>query len=153
MRTDKYNLLWQLTRVKNKKEEYLGNKILNVIMFLNKYPSQENKDRVINYLKGVKLAYKNFQDAISTHIEEASEIKVKIKDTDIKIEAANTDDLLFLYKDLFERNRKWLKDNYRNFDLNEFLIKLYKELLKRDVKVNKNFDIYPKEKSIHKFLY
>jgi hypothetical protein len=58
-----------------------------------------------------------------------------------------------LYKDLYNRNSKWLKNNYRNKDLNDFLYLLYNELHNRNTIVKKNFDIIPVDKSTHKFIF
>lgn len=149
----KYNILWQLTRVQNKKEKNLEFKLQNVLAFLYRYPSAENKERILNYLKGLKLGYKTKNDIIDKCFNEINNIETSNKDIDIPLFSVDSEKLLYLYKDLYQRNEKWLRDNYRNFELNEFLIKLYKELQKRNVKVNKNYDIYPKEKSKHKFIF
>ena len=55
----KYNILWQLTRAKNKQEKYLQPKLDNVMSFLCTYPSEENRERVLNYLEGLRLGYKD----------------------------------------------------------------------------------------------
>ena len=151
----KYNLLWQLTRVKNKKEKSLKNKLDNVISFLYNYPSFDNKDRVLNYLNGLELGYKDFlsRDTVRRCYIQACKFIPTKKDTDISVKGIDTVDLLFLYNDLYKRNEQWLKNNYRHKEQNRFLKKLYKELRQRDIKVGKNFDIIPIGKSRHKFIY
>jgi hypothetical protein len=72
---------------------------------------------------------------------------------DIDINNVCTQDLVKLYKDLYNRNSKWLKNNYRNKDLNDFLCLLYNELHNRNIIVKKNFDIIPYGKSTHKFIF
>ena len=154
-RVYKYNVLWQLVRVQNKKEKYLQNKLHNVMAFLYRYPSAENRERVLNYLEGLALGYRDalLRDAVYHCRDEAYRFKPKEKDVDIPLYSVDTDKLILLYNDLYKRNAKWLENNYRNIDLNHFLIDLYNELQKRSVNVDKNFDIYPKGKPKQKFLY
>lgn len=151
----KYNLLWQLTRVKNKKEKSLKNKLDNVVSFLHNYPSVDNKDRILNYLNGLELGYKDLlsRDTVRRCYIQVSKFKPTEKDTDVSVKIIDTSDLLFLYNDLYKRNEQWLKNNYRHKGQNEFLEKLYEELRSRDVKVDKNFDTIPIGKSRHKFIY
>ena len=153
--SSKYNLLWQLTRVKNKKEKFLKNKLDNIVSFLYSYPSIDNKNRILNYLNGLELGYKDFlsRDIVRRCYIQISEFKPTKKDIDISIKDINTVDLLFLYNDLYKRNEQWLKNNYRHEEQNKFLEKLYKELKKRNIKVNKNFDIIPTGKMRHRFIY
>lgn len=154
-RVYKYNVLWQLVRAQNKKEKYLQNKLQNVMAFLYRYPSAENRERVLNYLEGLALGYRDpiLRSTVYHCRDEAYQFKPKQKDIDIPLFTVSTDKLLLLYNDLYKRNSEWLNNNYRNLDLNEFLRKLYLELQKRNVEVDKNFDIYPKGKSKHKFVY
>lgn len=154
-RVYKYNVLWQLVRVYNKKEKYVQNKLQNVMAFLYRYPSAENRERVLNYLEGLALGYRDpiLRSTVYHCRDEAYQFKAKQKDIDIPLFTVSTDKLLLLYNDLYKRNSEWLNNNYRNLDLNEFLRKLYLELQKRNVEVDKNFDIYPKGKSKHKFVY
>ncbi len=151
----KYNLLWQLIRVKNKKEKLLKNKLDNIVSFLHSYPSIGNKDRVLNYLNGLELGYKDLlsRDTVRRCYDQVSKFKPTEKDTDISIKIIDTVDLLFLYKDLYKRNEQWLKNNYRHKEQNKFLEKLYKELKSRDIKVDKNFDVVPIDESSHRFIY
>lgn len=154
-RVYKYNVLWQLVRVYNKKEKYLQNKLQNVMAFLYRYPSAENRERVLNYLEGLALGYRDpiLRSTVYHCRDEAYRFKPKEKDIDIPLFSVETNKLLLLYNDLYDRNKKWLANNYRNRDLNDFLRKLYIELQNRDIEVDKNFDIYPKGKSKHKFVY
>ena len=151
----KYNLLWQLAGVKNKKEKFLKNKLDNVVSFLYNYPSADNKDRVLNYLNGLELGYKDLlsRDTVRRCYIQVSEFKPTEKDTDVSVRIIDTSDLLFLYNDLYKRNEQWLKNNYRHKEQNRFLEKLYEELRSRDIKVGKNFDTIPIDKSKHKFIY
>lgn len=151
----KYNLLWQLTRVKNKKEKSLKNKLDNVVSFLYNYPSADNKDRILNYLNGLELGYKDLlsRDAIRCCYIQVSKFKPTEEDTDVSVKIIDTPDLFFLYNDLYKRNEQWLKNNYRHKEQNEFLEKLYKELTSRGIGVDKNFDVIPIGKSRHKFIY
>jgi len=151
----KYNLLWQLVRMQNKKIKRLQDKLYNVTMFLHKYASAQNKERVLNYLEGLALGYKDVDSRciIYYHINMLRGFTPTDIEQDIPLFSVNTKDLLSLYKDLYRRNANWLRNNYRNTDLNEFLEKLYIELDRRDVKANKNFDIYPTGVSRYRFIY
>lgn len=150
----KYNLNWQLTRVQNKKLN-LSDKLYKIRIFLSAYPSPENKERVLNYLKGLELGYKTIEQRsmVRSTYNILKEKKCIEKDIDINIENVETKDLKLLYKDLFNRNQKWLDNNYRHESQNKFLEKLYIELEKRGETLKKNFDIYPTGKSKQKFLY
>ena len=150
----KYNLNWQLTRVQNKKLN-LSEKLYKIRIFLSAYPSLENKERVLNYLKGLELGYKTIQERSMVHstYNFLKEKECNEPDVDINIENVETKDLKILYKDLYNRNQKWLDNNYRHESQNKFLEKLYIELEKRGEKLQKNFDVYPTGKSKQKFIY
>ena len=151
---NKYNLNWQLIRAENKKLS-LSAKLHKIKIFLSAYPSPENKERVLNYLKGLELGYKTLEQKcmiISTY-NLLKEKECKETDIDIDIKNIKTKDILFLYKDLYKRNEKWLNNNYRHEEQNKFLEFLYRELEKRGEKVDKNFDIYPAGKNKQKFIY
>ena len=154
MRVYKYNLNWQLARINNKKVD-LSTKLYNMRNFLNKYPSIENKERVLNYLKGLELGYKTLEQRAMVR-STYNLLRDKVcnnKEVDISIENVDNKQLMTLYKDLYNRNEKWLKDNYRNTDLNEFLEYLYLELNKRNIKVDSNFNILPTSRSTYKFIF
>ena len=113
------------------------------------------KKRILNYLKGLELGYKTLEQkcmVISTY-NLLKEKECKETDIDIDIKNIETKDILFLYKDLYKRNEKWLNNNYRHEEQNKFLEFLYRELEKRGEKVDKNFDIYPAGKNKQKFIY
>ena len=151
----KYNLLWQVVRIRNKKFKRLQDKLHNVTGFLYKYPSPQNKERVLNYLEGLALGYKDIDSrlVIYYHIGAIEKFKPTSIEEDTIFLFVDTKDLLSLYKDLYKRNTNWLKGNYRNKDLNEFLEGLYIELKRRGIDVDKNFDIYPTGISRYKFIY
>ena len=146
----KYNLMWQLTRM-DMKGASLDDKLAAMLQFYLDYPSLENQDRVVNYLKGVYVNCK--ETKVLDYIAAIQAVSATMPDTDISIDGVPTKQLTLLYKDLFSRNKKWLKTNYRNSDLNDFIERLYTELTKRDVELEKNFDIIPEGKSTHKFIF
>jgi hypothetical protein len=146
----KYNLLWQLLRIKIKQTS-LDNKLEKLLCFYQQYPSKENQDRITNYLKGLYISNKHTN--ILQCIHHIKSIIPNAQDVDIDINNVCTQDLVKLYKDLYNRNSKWLKNNYRNKDLNNFLYLLYNELHNRNTIVKKNFDIIPVDKSTHKFIF
>ena len=146
----KYNLMWQLLRMEIKQTS-LDNKLEKLLCFYQQYPSKENQDRIINYLKGLYISNKH--PNILQCIDQIKSITSNVQDVDIDINNVRTQDLVKLYKDLYNRNNKWLKNNYRNKDLNDFLCLLYNELYNRNIIVKKNFDIIPQDKSTHKFIF
>ena len=83
----KYNLNWQLTRVQNKKLN-LSDKLYKIRIFLSAYPSPENKERVLNYLKGLELGYKTIEQRamVRSTYNFLKEKKCIEKDIDINIE-------------------------------------------------------------------
>lgn len=137
----KYNLRWQIRRINNKKID-LFLKLQNMLSFVLTYSSYENKERVLNYLKGLKLAYKTEyeKNLIQETYDKIEKMSCTMEDDDILMQDVDTKTLITLYKDLYKRNDKWLKKNYKNKDLNSFLEVLYNELLARNEFMNKNFD-------------
>ena len=146
----KYNLMWQLLRMKIKQTS-LDNKLEKLLYFYQQYPSKENQDRINNYLKGLHISNKH--PNILQCINQIKLIIPNVQDVDIDVNNVCTQDLVKLYKDLYNRNNKWLKNNYRNKDLNDFLYLLYNELHNRNIIIKKNFDIIPHDKSTHKFIF
>ena len=150
----KYNLNWQITRIKNKQTKDLNTKLNNIINFYNNNKNYPTWERIYNYLEGLYLGYKDLESKVKIkHCMKYLELyKVNVMiDSDILFENVDIKDLKFLYLDLYKRNQKWLKSNYRNKDLNDFLIILYEQI--NDNLLPKNFDIYPNKKSTYKFLY
>lgn len=147
---NKYNLRWQTLRI-SLKQVPLQHKLEAVLNFYNKYKSQANQERTINYLKGLYISVKD--PTILQFINLIKNVKWNQKDTDINISDVDTKQLTKLYRDLYNRNRKWLNNNYRNKALNDFLELLYNELTVRQITVKKNFDIFPTGKSVHKFIF
>jgi len=116
----KYDLEWQFFRnsLKNKKEPQ---KRIMIENFLSNSPSNEDKERLINYTKG--CFYKEAITAFYINLIEntpALQISKPVKNLyDYSIKERK-----LLYKDLFNRNKKWLKKGYFNKDLNLFIDEL-----------------------------
>lgn len=142
---------WQLVRVSNRTKE-LTDKIQTILDFYFEFPNWQNKDRALNYLKGLNMAVKS-EDVTKAFVKIQNSAETMKEDTDIKIQNVSTEQLLILYKDLLKRNKQWLKGNYRNYDLNMFLKDLYEELTARGEILERNYDRFPKGKTTHRFIY
>ena len=70
-RVNKFNIAWQIERVKARSIKDVNQKVKHVVSFLNKNKSKENYERVLNWLKMTKVAYRSeaqrkvFDDAIA----------------------------------------------------------------------------------------
>jgi len=58
VRTNKFNIAWQIARTNAKSIKDVDKKIQYVISFLDQNPSKENYDRVLNWVKMTGVAYK-----------------------------------------------------------------------------------------------
>lgn len=56
--TNKFQIDWQLARLNARKEKDVEKKIEIVTFFLEKFPSVDNYNRVVNWLRMTSLAYK-----------------------------------------------------------------------------------------------
>lgn len=150
----KYNLNWQILRIKNKRIKDLDSKLNNIINFYNENKNYPTWERLYNYLEGLILGYKDLYSKVKIRdcMKYLELNKVNdMTDSDISIKEVAIKDLIYLYLDLYKRNEKWLSKNYRNEELNDFLTILYNTI--DDYSFPKNFDIYPTKKSTYKFLY
>lgn len=150
----KYNLNWQILRIKNKRIKDLDSKLNNIVNFYNNNKNYPTWERLYNYLEGLYLGYKDLYSKVKIKdcmkYLELNKVTVMV-DFDVLPENVDIRDLKFLYLDLYKRNEKWLKENYRNKELNDFLIFLYNVI--DDDLLPKNFNVYPNKKSTYKFLY
>ena len=154
----KYNLKWQVTRILNKKEKCVDDKIRNVIRFYLENKNYHNWERIYNYLEGLDKGYSKIlyyeHDRInyalnwlnSNRSDNMNDSDILFSDVDVKI-------LIDLYKDLYKRNQKWLDKNYRNVELNDYLEKLFDFLNSKGIELMKNFNIHPTGINTHKFFF
>ena len=167
----KYNIDWQIIRVQAKQEKNIINKLNLVYNWFLNNQSIDNRERIINQIEGLSKAYKDFQRLII--IEEIDKYfglnKLPKENNYIssveEIKKYSDKDLFILYKDLFGRNKKWLKNNYIEEEINEFMENIAFVLFE-SLEYTKRLESYYSElnnlktniilrglKSTHKFLY
>ena len=133
---NKFNISWQLVRVKARKIKDVESKIEFVLNFLKKNNSKENFSRIVNWLKMTRLGYKDmnkrqlFIDALNM----VEMIKCDAKDNVNDLSLVISNDLLMVYKDL---NKRKYGFQYKSAPKShvEFVTKLKAELLKREALV------------------
>tara|TARA_R110000824_G_scaffold62061_5_gene164569 strand:- start:4833 stop:5240 length:408 start_codon:yes stop_codon:yes gene_type:complete len=133
---NKFNIRWQLVRVKAKKIKDVENKIEFVLNFLKKNNSKENFGRIINWLKMARLGYKdtNKRQLFIDALDLAEKIKCDVRDKVNDLSLIISDDLLMVYRDL---NKRKYGFQYKSIPKShiEFVTKLKAELIKREVLV------------------
>jgi hypothetical protein len=135
----KYNIHWQVQRVKMKHStRELEGKLLQVFSFFIKYHTEDNKERIINWLEGLAMGYKTRNPEKTLRVKEEIiryEVAGKLKKEDNRISFIgemlpyDRETLFLLYTDLFHRNSKWLKKGYNQREINKFMDNLYETLL------------------------
>ena len=133
---NKFNISWQLVRVKARKIKDVENKIDFVLDFLKKNNSKENFGRIVNWLKMARLGYKDmnkrqlFIDALNLIGKNKYDARDNVNDLSLII----SDDLLMVYKDLSKRKYGFQYKSIPKSHI-EFVTKLKAELVKREVLV------------------
>lgn len=136
-RAKKYDMMWQITRVRARSIKDPETKILYVMKFLEENPNIHNASRCHNWLKMTSVAYKD-QSIRDMFEEEARYIEDNIdkfsstEDNDMTIQDASDDELLLVFKDLKKRKYGF---QYKNVpkDHTEFMIELEEELNKKNL--------------------
>ena len=152
----KYNLDWQIIRIKNKKQTVIE-QVVNIRTFYNNNKNAQNWERCYNYLEGLYYGYRN--DEYRQLVEIAKDWMLQNKTELFTIEVNDnfnnysSDDLITLYKDLYKRNSKWQSCNYKNSELNVFLRKLHSYLKSVNINLEQNYDVKITQKSTHKFFF
>ena len=133
---NKFNISWQLVRVKARKVKNVENKIEFVLNFLKKNNSKENFGRIINWLKMARLGYKdtNKRQLFIDALDLAEKIKCDVRDKVNDLSLIISDDLLMVYKDLSKRKYGFQYKSIPKSHI-EFVTKLKAELVKREVLV------------------
>ena len=112
---DKYRLAWQIARIEAK-GVCCEKKVLLIKEFYKKNFSQQNKERILNWIHGLLISLKKDGDKCVI-----TELCFFIEDSvpGVAVELEETVDCFFqqdsvilskLWDDLMLRNKKWLKD-------------------------------------------
>jgi hypothetical protein len=119
----KFDIDWQVFRVGLKKQPTYINKAADASEYLIEHPNRADRERVLNYLDGLALAYKGRerQDVVDIRNDLA---QLEVSDdnpcsTDFKKYDKKT--LLTIARDLMSRTGKWLKKGYRHKEQIAFL--------------------------------
>lgn len=143
----KFDVEWQIIRssIKGQKTSF-DEKIEKALDYLERKKSIDAKERVMNWLEGLRMGYKaskSFEKikVIDDLLGKIKERKMDLKEDEItsvdwveELSKFDASSKLKLWKDLYTRNAKWLKNGYLNEELNEFHMILTDDLEKNHVK-------------------
>ena len=108
-KVNKFNIHWQVTRVKAKKIKGIKNKIDFILSFLNDNLSEENYARVENWFRMTKMGYhqdreiRNLLDKeLNGFLVDVSE-ECWVEDNENDLSLFSDDDILAVYEDLSKR--------------------------------------------------
>jgi hypothetical protein len=123
----KFDIDWQVFRVRLKKQPTYINKAADASEYLIAHLNRADRERVLNYLDGLALAYKGEERQYIVDIrEDLSQLEVS-DDNPCSVDFKKYDKktLLTVARDLMARTGKWLKKGYRH----EAQIAFLKDLL------------------------
>lgn len=158
MKSNKFNLDWQITRVRAKLSKKYEDKISIVKNYIETNTTVEALDRVINWVNSFLgdskyvceiVMFKEFLNTLNYKQNEIEFNDFSKYDNDIKYK---------LLIDLLKRNKKWLQNGYRHSQQNEFILNLFNSINDRDLESLYNdynqshMDSYY-IKNTHKFIY
>lgn len=133
---NKFNLAWQLTRMKARDIKTVPEKIAFVMNFLNKHPNIHNYARVFNWLKMTSLGYSargEFEKMLD-YLESRRPDYGSSVDYDLEFDEVSTAELKKLLKDLSKRKYDFQFGSTPKAHT-EFVEQLQKELEKRNADV------------------
>lgn len=171
----KYDPDWQIIRVKVKGPTVgLEDKLKIVSQYYNRNKTVDAWERVVNWLEGLSMGYRSSGDnqaisRIATEISFYNGIKPSAKQERL---AADTlvsrlsmypySERVQLWRDLFDRNKKWLNKGYRHVEHNEFMDALgrlfvkNRETIPDNVSIEKLEELRKKSATLdntHKFFF
>jgi len=121
----KYHLDWQITRVKAKKLKTVQEKCAHVRAYFDAMPSEQNWERVVNYLEGLSMGYrkKNAEAVayIANEIISYGDRKSYTFDADTIFGTYTNKELQACYKDNFKRYSNYASKGYFHKEIYEFV--------------------------------
>lgn len=138
-RANKFDITWQIRRVRARDIKDPEKKILYVMAFLEKNPNIHNASRIHNWLKMTAVSYKDqsvrdmFEDQVNYIEDNLHKFEADI-DNEKTIQDTNDEDLLLVYKDLKKRKYGFQYKNAPKAHV-EFMLQLEDELRERGIKV------------------
>ena len=105
MTINKFNVAWQLARVQARAIKDVKKKLNFVLLYLAQNNTQQDKGRVLNWLKMTKVAYKDTDTRFlfDEYIDMAEMVKVSDNDNKSKMSDMSKQELELIYKDLKTR--------------------------------------------------
>jgi hypothetical protein len=148
----KYNLKWQMVRSKIKGSSVpLNNKLKLVNNYFEEEKTIDAYERVLNYLEGLQMGYRAHDqkavgiiDELIKKYKDMDTLKLK-KEMNSFIDVSETQhysykERLDLWKDLFNRNKKWLQQGYTQKEINDFMDILYLSFADEHIQANYSMD-------------
>ena len=125
----KYDIHWQIARSKVKSIKSIGEKLSFILDFFVERNILSNKERILNWLKGLRVSCKDkdnklfeeFLVTINNYSVTEGDFTNRTFDRDDFIYYSN-ESILYLFKDLLVRAKKWLSKGYINEEFNEFIL-------------------------------
>lgn len=153
----KFDIHWQMFRMGLKKQKTHFDKARKAEEYLLAHANRADKERILNYLEGLAIAYKDNRRADVLKVRGVCE-KVLVSNDNIAsrdFSSYEKEGLNVLFKDLFKRSIKWLRKGYRHHEQIAFVKDLGKYLgLNEELKV---LDSYVEEsysiKNSHTFFF
>lgn len=122
----KFDIEWQIKRVSLKSYKTYIEKCDVAATYLMKNKNIADRERVLNYLEGLSMAYKNAdRKYILDFKDELAKIEVSAENKcNVNLNEFSHNELSSVGKDLMIRAKGWLKDGYRNEELLNFLTRV-----------------------------
>lgn len=122
----KFDIEWQIKRVSLKSYKTYIEKCDVAAAYLIKNKNIADRERVLNYLEGLSMAYRNTdRKYILDFKDELAKIEVSAENKcNVDLNQFTHKELTSVGKDLMIRAKGWLKDGYRNEELLNFLTRV-----------------------------
>lgn len=134
----KYEPVWQMVRAKVKgPSTNLDDKLRIVNSYFDQHQTVDAWERVVNWLEGLQMGYRSSGDTeaierIAVEISNYNGRKPSAKEPELTrqgifdgLKQYSYADRLQLWRDLFDRNKKWLVKGYNHSEHNEFMDVMY----------------------------
>jgi len=134
-RVNKFDAYWQLVRVDAREYKDVRQKVLLVTSFLGSHPSYENAQRVLNWAKMSRVAYrdKDKQQYFDVLIDFIDNGDFNESVLELASPVVYSDrDLLRVYNDLKKRKNDFQHGGVMPKDQAEFMVKLEDEMKTRE---------------------
>jgi len=160
MKSNKYNIDWQIARIKAKRAKSFSEKTDIVREYISNNKTVEALDRAKNWSNSFLGKYKDYQEIKDFKVF-LSNLHYTVEETDVTNDFINADKKIMkaLLKDLLQRNSKWLKKGYRHKDQNIFIMDLFAAFEWKEInnlmwctyikELNNSFNI----ENTHKFMF